>query len=389
MQIRALLVPSLFLLGLSHSSILIQAQQNVVPEPRFALEISEPNGHSPRYMPIWERGVSSTLSSERRPDWKSTDPQHPQATASRLVVKVEGDTVVLTATVILGPFDFSDTPRSLEGVPQEELAKYTLRLNESVTLRELEQFGLLPTTVKVVTVKPSVPTPLQVRSMVPSIRIDAVEEDQRESYKVTLRNLSPRAVTGLAYGPEDNSGGGQTGGDASHPILLPGATYELRVSFGHSGRMTSAGFVEDVKPFPGYLITGALFDDDSFEGESLAVAEMEVSHLAFRVQSERAEQLVDSIIQDETIDDDAKIARIRSEVPKLSEEPDPSILAGIHARHPDLPRNADKFLSPMLKGGFSNGKQTVLYALRDYERNNKNGPPKMSLARWWSGLRKH
>ena len=374
----------LFLSSLILCPVFLRAQINTIPMPKFEAEISRPNGYPPHFAPIYEHGSSFTSSPDKIPGWKSPDAGHPQATAYRLDLKVEGDAVVLTPIVILGPFDFLGAPQSLEGVPQQKLSSYTLHVNDSVTLVELQQFGLASTTVRIVAPKPSVGTPLLVSSKALSIQVESVEEDQRESYKVTLHNVSSKSVIGLAYGPDDGSGEGMTSGNSSHPIIKPGAIYELRTWLPHSGHITPKGFVEDLNPYPEFVITGVLFDDGSFEGESLAVAKLEMIQMAHRVQGERVMQLVDFIISDQTIDDDAKIARIRSEVPKLSDEPAPSMLESIHARHPDLPASAGKFLSRMLENDMSSEKNPILYNLKSYERFNKNGPSKLSLEKWWS-----
>ena len=51
-------------------------------------------------------------------------------------------------------------------------------------------------------------------------------------------------------------------------------------------------------------------------------------------------ELIDNIVADSSPEDTSRLARIRSELPKLSEEPDPTILEQIRLRFPGLPSTA-------------------------------------------------
>lgn len=283
------------------------------------------------------------------------------------------------ASVFFGAFDEDDTPRSIEGLREQKAGTYSARLNESVTLRELEQFGLQPLTIGVVTAQPPVPVRPTIVNKVPSLQVDIVGED-RTSFKLAIRNMSGSAVIALRLDREGRAeSNGSEEGALSAPLIGSGATREFLLYAPIGGKMTPYGFVADPYP-PVVAAQAALFDDGSFQGDPVAAAVMSGRRLGRNAQGQRAGEVIAAILQDTASDDASKLARIRSEVHQLPKEPDQALLDQVRAKFPSLPDTAWDSVGAAIKSGLLGQTELVLAALREFERSHNHA----TLAAWWT-----
>jgi hypothetical protein len=361
--------------------------QTPLQDAKFAVEIPGPKGFPPSYHPVGSNGGSSLFYDESLHRVAGGDPSRRQPTALKLEYKVDGDLVLITASVFFGDFDRQTTPVSLYNLPQQRLGTYSAGLNQSVTLSEMEQFGLEPLTLKIAAAQPPASFHPRTMSKAPSIQMEIVGED-RTFYKVALHNLSTRAVTAVRVDmPEENGAqGGQTTGDGSQDLMAPGATYQFQFGIPHSGRMSNGGFVEGPPP-PLLVLETALFKDGGYEGDMQAAAEIAAQRIGSEIQRQRIDHLVAAILADAQSDDDAKVARIRSEVAQLTEDPDPPMVESVQAQFPGLSGQVAQRLKTWLGIGLNTEKQKVTFGLKEFERS-KAGPRRgFTLARWWSTWR--
>jgi hypothetical protein len=170
-----------------------------VRQPRFALEISE-DGVPSRFVNVPEvGGLDSTFfhpSHHPLPAHEAGNSEKTEPSAVELVCKVDGDAVTITATVVFGPFDNTDTRVSLQGHPQQKIGTYSPHLNESIVLRDMEQFGLQPWTIKIVNAQMPTPASLPTVNEVPSIQPEIPGKD-REGYRVGVAQVIAKCVGGL------------------------------------------------------------------------------------------------------------------------------------------------------------------------------------------------
>jgi hypothetical protein len=359
--------------------------QTPVQEPKFALEISE-DGIPPRFVNIPEVGgldwIFFAPSLHPQPERDTGDSNKTQPSGVKLACKVDGEAVAITATVIFGAFDKTDTSLSLQGHPQEKFGTYSPHLTESIVLREMEQFGLEPWTIKIVNAQMPTPASLPTVNEVPSIQPEILGKD-REGYRIALRNLSSRAVTAfLVETTFDHNSNFQEGNDRG-VLIAPGANHEFRLFCNTSASVTSIGIASDPAPCA-FILKAALFGDGSYEGDASAAAALAARPIAEKFQSRRVHELFDHFLSDSSLDDASRLAHIRSELPKLFEQPDPAIFEQIQLRFPGLPPAALGSVNASINGGLAGEKERVLRALKDFENLPKQGPCNRSLAQWWS-----
>ena len=355
--------------------------QTQVQQPRFALEISE-DGYPPHFVIVPEGGGIDSMffgpSLHPLPGHDAGDSEKTQPSAVNLVCKVDGDAVAITATAVFGPFDKTDTSISLQGHPQQKIGTYSPHLNESMVLREMEQFGLQPWTIKIVNAQLSTPVSLATLNDVPSIRPEILGKD-REGYRMALHNVSSHAVTAFLVETSFDHNSNYS----ENAVIAPGATHEFRLFCDASASVTSNGMAPGPAPCA-FNLKAALFADGSYEGDASAAATLAVRPIAAQFQGRRVHELIDNIVADSSLDDTSRLARIRSELSKLSEEPDPTILEQIRLRFPGLPSTAWGSVKADIRGAFTGEKQRTLRALKDFEDLPNQGSTNRSLAQWWS-----
>jgi len=362
--------------------------QTQVQQPRFALEISE-DGYPPHFVIVPEGqqggGVDSMFFDpflHPLPGHDAGNSEKTQPSAVKLVCKLDGDAVAITATAVFGPFDKTDTSLSLQGHPQQKIGAYSQHLNESIVLREMEQFGLQPWTIKIVNAQMPTPASLPTLNEVPSIQPEILGKD-RDGYRIALHNLSSRAVTAFLVETSFDHNSNYSEFDDRGGLIAPGAKHEFRLFCDTSASVTSNGMAPGPPPCV-FNLKAALFAGGSYEGDASAAATLAVSPIAAQFQGRRVHELIDNIVADSSLDDTSRLARIRSELPKLSEEPDPAILEQIRLRFPGLPSTAWDSVKADIRSAFAAEKQRTLRALKEFEHLPNQGSTSRSLAQWWS-----
>jgi hypothetical protein len=239
----------------------------------------------------------------------------------------------------------------------------------------MEQFGLEPLTLRIVSAQPTASARPRTMSKVPSIRIEITGED-RTFYKVALHNLSKQAVMAVYLDmPGQNGSSGQTAeGHGSHEVTALGAIYQCQFGIPHGGRVSNGIFVEDSPP-PLMVLEAALFKDGSYEGDMQIAAQLVANRIGFEIQQQRVDRLFAGILADVQSDDDAdaqaKVARIRSGIAQLTEDPDLPMVETVQAQFPGLSGQAPEQVKTWLKSGIDEANQMARRRLRELERPAK------------------
>lgn len=360
--------------------------QTPAKQPRFALEITQ-DEFPARYqiVPEWGNVSLSTFVGpflHALPGPGAGDTEQPKPSAVVLFCSVEGNAVVINAAVAFGAVDQRDPSVLPQGSPQQKFGTYSLHLNESVDLEEMEQLGLRPWSIKIVNAQLAAAATLPIANNVPSIEPEILGKD-REGYRIALRNISSRAVTAIAVETTPDHSNRYSESNDRGSLITPGESLEFRVPCDTSASATPSGTM----PNPAscvFNLEAALFADNSFEGDASHAAELAARRVASQFQIKRVRELVDNIVADSSLNDTAKLARIRGELPNLPEEPDPSLVEQIRDRFPGLSSADWSSLSTVMQSALAAEKQNALRALKEFENLPKQSPSSMSLAQWWS-----
>lgn len=175
-----------------------------------------------------------------KPSWRWT-PQFPRIQGFK---PREGDPEVkdLKITRVLDGENIRAGVSLLVGLQHDEkpVAEYLISPGVHVVVDALRAFGVEPITLSMTTVAPFTPYPPIVMSVSPQIEIAVVElrSAPYPGYRITLRNLSSKAVSNVrfqAYRGDQKALSGLPRGENGRPLLTPGGSYDLDINLTSGG----------------------------------------------------------------------------------------------------------------------------------------------------------
>ena len=93
---------------------------------KFAVEIPGRNGLPPSYVTLGSPGIFSVV---HDPAVRAGKQEARKPSALKLAYKIEGESVVITASVFFGEYDQLKSPVSLQNLPEEPAGSYSGGLN--------------------------------------------------------------------------------------------------------------------------------------------------------------------------------------------------------------------------------------------------------------------
>jgi hypothetical protein len=252
--------------------------------------------------------------------------------AVNILPRLEGDTVRIAVSVHLGVKFFEK---------EEMVATYDVRENEAVSTTELTRFGVVPFDIKLVRVKPVAVEPLPVLNGTTSLSVTGVEvvRSTLPSYKVTVQNLSDKAVAAL--GAEVHVNGrrqisSMRQGEDGARLMGAGATYKFYVAGANSAQMTQGAYAPEQPPNQEIHITMVVFDDGSYEGDPETAASFRGFQAGRKVQVERLVALLQKAWDAPAADDAATLEQLKTQAASLGTNADRAALDALQRDFPAL-----------------------------------------------------
>jgi hypothetical protein len=152
---------------------------------------------------------------------------------------------------------------------------------------------------------------------IPSIQARVVDKD-RDGYTLLLRNVSSRGI--VSYSIAESPDSSLTADSHQRTLMPPGGTRTARIE--HTTRKL--------------VVTAALFTDGSHEGDSDAAAQLKSGQISYEIQEGRALPIIDRIVKAPSINDEIRLAQIKDELSRLSNEPDHKTIQQMRSQFPDL-----------------------------------------------------
>jgi hypothetical protein len=359
-------------------------------KPRLAVEFPPSADHTDREpwqlaIPV-DGGVGTEIGGDNLRPLSGTAPG-PSMTLS-LGFEDRGDKVAATVYTVppeSDPLRWSDGHKRLLGV-------YSGRLNGVIELRELRQLGYQPMILKIVKAAPLVHAKPALVSRAPSVEIAFAGDDIQaymvgadrgtQSCTVILRNLSSHGVVAyiLQEGEDPKAGisrSQQRSNFFGKPVIPPGAQSEtVVITFGPSFRQTRQQVI----------VAAAIFDDGSWEGDDEAASRLRAKEIGYSIVNRRTAPIIDHIVQDKTLNDEVRTARIKDEIFRVSSQPDQATIGLLHKQFPKLPGET---IVQSLTAGLDGAKDFLWGELYGYVRNCCQYPPPdhILLADWWRSTR--
>jgi hypothetical protein len=382
----AALAASILIL-LSATAMRAQGQGANPSRRKLAVEVKEepPSGIQAHVSETPEEWSSMETSPRRRlPGW-SDPPGAIPLTRVRLRLSYEGDAVRIKVAVVFDDSEMRDAPGPKYGAKEQELASYLAREGETVSVEEMRRYGFEPMVLRVVEARPRAAEPLLTARPEVANNLKSVEvlnfagmESRPNSYKLRLRNVSPKNVTALEI--YESSEGGRSSllsqGTTSRPVMKAGDEYETEFHFSVDTRKTPQGVVSDAA-HPRTLVVGTvIFDDGTYEGDVEVVARNVAAQKGQQIQQERAATLIQNVLAARSLDAAGAIRQLKAEVATLRIDVEPSVMAGLLAQFPELPKShdTDKRLNMEVMNGLKSGREMVLHRIRELEASLARNP---------------
>ncbi len=262
--------------------------QDKAPDtPGLALRILVPGQTDASFVPVPPTGETTQWIGlfARLPGWKEPEGVLP-ILAVRFAHRMRGERAFVHVTVHRGVKSYD---------VEEFVAEYEAAAGDRFVVKELERFGITPFEFEVVRkVEAAAPRAFEAKVLTSSLEAVGAEVDQKNSLvRLTLRNLSPKAVTALKL--ETRRGGRVLTlkwplGDEGRPIIEAGG--EGVVTIGFSGDSVRKG--DGYAPLlpDAVVVSSALFADGSYEGELRAASRAAAQYAGYRVGIARVLELV-------------------------------------------------------------------------------------------------
>jgi hypothetical protein len=223
--------------------------------------------------------------------------------------------------------------------------------------------------------------PVQTESYAPSLTVSLAGK-QEGFYQFTIANASGHAVTAFALSAVPSGiVKGQSGftcdsrcsgsfalGDVARPAIKVGSSLRQRVAI---SRVNGGTFV----------LNAAVFDDESYEGEETAAAQLVARQIGRQAEYDRIAGAINLVLNTNGNNSDAgRTALIRMKLSVLPTRLDAKMVRTFKLWFPELAGCAQQY-ARLMKNAAASEKQQVLKNMEKFARGNIPGNP--SLAQWW------
>jgi hypothetical protein len=339
--------------------------------PKLAVEIRVAPGEEPSIVIVeQDSGVDTDVSTPSflpLPDYESKDHSPVQPSNLDMSFRLHGDVMDIVATLSFVPVSERDKPKERGKYPPVELGSFHGRLGDTISFDKMTELGFQPATLKIVSAERH-STTLPMVNHVPSITARVASQDSA-GYRISLHNLSAQGV--MALMGRDALKGGNTEIAESRggiPMIAANGNHELQLGCEDS-RDTNPND-SDREPVPcAFVLEAALFSDGSYEGDVDSAAMLDMGMLARHSQVLRIRQALQVVLDDKSVPESSRIARMRAEVSNLSYEPDATIKERLRLKYPGVSESVLKQVDAYMQGAFDSMQTATLLDLQGIENS--------------------
>lgn len=374
-SISGVLVSAIILFAVNSAS----AQLNSSPKPtHLALEVIARSDIPAVYHPV--PGPDSAFDGAwllrlgRIAGWRPAEGSLPVKSV-RVVSKLGADGVRVIVSVQFGT-----------SVVQEEkyAADYIAREGEKTTIATLKQFGVEPIQITLVRVTPTALSPPTISNHTKSIEVVSVEaaHSTLPAYVFTLRNPTAQDLKAFAFhltasGKEILRG--QLQNPQAQPIIAAGDTVRTEPIGPRSGAMTPGGYQPALPSNPEFVISTAVFADNSFEGNEIEAAMIVSRDQGRKAQLERLIPLLREAAKSEDKDLLDTLAKLRNEVAGLPNTAPPAVSTKLTL---EFGKARPGLIVLSIEGGANLIKREVLNEITVFQEKLSKSIGQRDFARW-------
>lgn len=298
--------------------------------------------------------------------------------AVNVISRFEGDTVRIEVSVYVGVKHFEK---------EHPVASYRVRENERVSVDGLRQFGVEPFEIKVVRVNPLVTDTPAVINKTQSIEVIGVKSNQSTlpSYTMTVYNRSSKRVAALAFNVLVN-GKNQIGSVRrrrdGRTFIEAGATEDIQVLGAKNTQMTTVGYSPDAPPSQEILISMAVFEDGSYEGEMEKAAQVRGFELGSKLQVPRLIALLDEAGKSAEPSVLSSLEKLKAQTTALSTKVAAEALNDLKKDFPALSHEEQSNLQMSVETSLAGEKFDFLKRIEEFEKAGAQANDPQAFRAW-------
>lgn len=379
------------LLGLSLSCLvgvtgvgIINAQCPELKEtpapPRFALEIPH-ESRPPEYFTL--NGIAKGLimiPADQLQSLPIAAGTSRKASLLGLEPTTTDDRVSITVIAFFGEYNHQNWRMSLDTLENEQLGTYSGKLGDTLTASSMEQVGLQPLAIKVVSALPDVAYRPRIVSKAPSFEATFTPVD-RVSGWLTIQSHSDRPVVSIMFGSLNGGAGWTQATTATEALILPGCKYRnwFQVQ-GSTGKVNG----EYVTTLPETInLEAVLFSDLSFEGDPHMALSLAVSRVGYAAVKRRMWETSIPILADTQKTDAEKLEELRAAARQIPDQPDAALMDDLRIRFSGVTDRELEQAKQTMSAAIHTQKELFEHSFKEFEENSRTHP-KLTLALWWA-----
>lgn len=343
--------------------------------PKLAVEIRVAPGAEPAIVIVeQESGVDTDMSTPGflpLPEYASKDysADHSLAQASAepsnldMSFRLHGDVMDVVATVSFVPVAERDIPKARGKYPLVQLGTFHGRVGDTISLDSMTELGLQPTTIKIVSAERH-STSLPIVNHVPSITARVASQDTA-AYTISLHNLSAQDVT--AFMARDSLKSGSitvAGSGGGGPVIAANGNDEFPLYCRDS---RDIGTNDSNREPCAFVLEAALFADGSYEGDVDSAAMLDMRILTRHFQVLRMRQALQAVLDDQSVPESSRIARMQAGVSILTYQPDATIEEHLRLKFPGVSDSVLKSVDAFARSEFHGVQTAMLLNLQGIE----------------------
>jgi hypothetical protein len=257
---------------------------------------------------------------------------------------------------------------------EQDVATFLVRENEKVTVKEMQQFGVKAFDISIVRVNRAAAIQPEVKNRTESIAVMNVEATILPApYRLSMKNLSNKNVLAVevdTYAGEQMLQLQWPQGGWEHPLIEPGATYEMEVPSKGRGHTNADGYSPEQST--SIEVSAVVFTDGTYEGKPYLAAVTKAQVAGSKTQLTRVLRLLAG-------PDRNSVTTLKEAVSLLSENSDPDQLAKVQRQFSMLSQVEKNNLANFERAGLHNVKASLLKEIGTLEGASQ--PPKEWLAK--------
>jgi hypothetical protein len=267
------------------------------------------------------------------------------------------------------------------------VSTHLIHENEKISISELTRFGVEPFEVKVVRVTNSLAINPAITSQAGSIAVVGIvpRNSTPPIYKVSVQNLSRQNV--MALGVEVLVNGQKRGismpqGQEGRPLIAPGAVYELGARGATDALLTPEGYQPYSHPIQGIVITAAMFEDNSYEGDAKTAALFRAFMTGRKIQVARLLPLMQATADPTESEVSAAANRLMTQVSSLSIDVETSLVDRLLVDFPTLSADERERLKKGIEATLLSVKKDLLRELQVFVKPRSQSLDAQAFQTW-------